>query len=86
MLIKYINMSTLQYHLLELVPYNIIYGLKNKMQAIRILYLVGSAQCKHKTYATLTILYCRTVMEALHNEGQLPALPIVSNGPIVSSV
>ncbi len=51
MLIKYINMSTLQYNLLELVPYNIIYGLKNKMQAIRILYLVGSAQCKHKTYA-----------------------------------
>ncbi len=28
-----------------------MYGLKNKMQAIRIFYLVGSAQCKHETYA-----------------------------------
>ncbi len=28
-----------------------INGLKNKMQEIRILYLVGSAQCKHETYA-----------------------------------
>ncbi len=40
-------MSTLQY----VQEYIIIYGLKNKMQAIRIFYLVGSAQCKHETYA-----------------------------------
>ncbi len=45
-----------------------MYGLKNKMQTIRILYLVGSAQCKQETYAiTYSILYCGTVMEALHN-------------------
>ncbi len=34
----------------------IIYELKNKMQTIRILYLVGSAQCKHETYAITYIV------------------------------
>ncbi len=59
--------------------YIIIYGLKNKMQAIRIFYLVGSAQCKHEIYAVtymyfrfpgdtqITLENCGTVMEAIHN-------------------
>ncbi len=34
----------------------IIYGLNNKMQAIRIFYLVGSAQCKHETHAIAYIV------------------------------
>ncbi len=55
--LKYINMSTLQYKFIR-TNYIIIYGLKNKMQAIRIFYLVGSAQCKHETYAiTYTVLW-----------------------------
>ncbi len=45
-------MSTLQYKFIN--KYIIIYGLKNKMLAIGIFYLVGSAQCKHETY---TITY-----------------------------
>ncbi len=56
------------------------------MQAIRILYLWGVHNVNMK-HMPLPILYCDTVMEALHNaEGQLPVLPIVSNGPIVCSV
>ncbi len=47
--------STLQYKFIRRV-YIIIYGLKNKMQAIRMLYLVGSAQCKHETYAITYIV------------------------------
>ncbi len=40
--------------------YMTIYGLKNKMQTIRILYLVGSAHCKHETYAiTCIVLWYR---------------------------
>ncbi len=55
----YIYMSTLpNINLLE--EYIIIYGLKNKMQAIRIFYLVGIAQCKHETYA---ITYNCTVVQ-----------------------
>ncbi len=56
MIFLYINMSTLQYKFIRRVGYIIIYGLKNKMQAIRIFYLVGSAQCKHETYAITYIV------------------------------
>ncbi len=50
-------MSTLQYKFITIkINEFIIYGLKNKMQAIRIFYLVGSAQCKHETYAITYIV------------------------------
>ncbi len=54
MIFLYINMSTLQYKSIRRVL--IIYGLKNKMQAIRIFYLVGSAQYKLETYAITYIV------------------------------
>ncbi len=44
------------YNINLLEEYIIIYGLKNKMQAIRIFYPVGSAQCKHETYAITYIV------------------------------
>ncbi len=65
MIFLYINMSTLQYKFITIkINEFIIYGLKNKMQAIRIFYLVGvpNASMKHMP---LPILYCGTVMEAL---------------------
>ncbi len=46
------------YNINLLEEYIIIYGLKNKMQAVRIFYLVGSAQCKHETYAITYIVLC----------------------------
>ncbi len=41
-------------------------GLKTRLQAIRIFYLVGSAQCKHETYA-ITYIVLWYSYEAIHN-------------------
>ncbi len=36
--------------------YNVLNLIKKSMQTIRIFYLVGSAQCKHETYAITYIV------------------------------
>uniref|UniRef100_A0A8C1HNE4 Small G protein signaling modulator 1a n=1 Tax=Cyprinus carpio carpio TaxID=630221 RepID=A0A8C1HNE4_CYPCA len=47
------------------------------MQSIRILYLVGSAQCKHETYAIIYIVLWYSYGGPSLCRGQLPALPIL---------
>ncbi len=63
---KYIIMTTLQYKLLERVVYIIIYEVKKGMQTSRIFTWWGVPNVNIK-HVPLPILYCSTVMEALHN-------------------
>ncbi len=57
-------------------------GLKRKCKQSEYLtwWVVPNVNIKHML---LPILYCGTVVEALHNAGQLPALPLVRHWPYI---
>ncbi len=77
-------MSTLQYKFIRTSTL-LFMGLKTRCKQSEYCTWWGVPSVNMK-YMPLPMLYCDTVMEALLNAGQLPALQIVSNGPIVCSV